>query len=165
MSIISQRREARRIVSARKQWLGAEIFMWESRSFGKPASGLPVEAQWSSTRRAEQLLRRQQSVHRAGPEASQIEGHKLEAQRLEYAGELRRHGGIERPPQFLARDFNADDLPMVPHPELPEAQPAQSVFALFDYVERLSRNGATVFDTRRKAGRRGLIPDAQASSP
>src|ERR1700686_2333392 len=78
-------------------------------------------------RPAEQLLSRQQCVHRAGTEAFQIESHKLEAKRFKNSRELRRHRGIERLLQLLARDFNADDFSMVTHPALPETQPAQGV--------------------------------------
>ena len=41
-----------------------------------------------------QLLCGKQGVHGAGAEAFQIEGDKLEAKRLEYRGELGRHGGV-----------------------------------------------------------------------
>jgi len=48
--------------------------------------------------------------------AFQIEGHKLETQAFENASELRGHCGIERPCQLLARDFNANNLAMMPPP-------------------------------------------------
>ncbi len=74
-----------------------------------------------STRSPEQILSGQQSIHRSGTEAFEIESDKLEAQSLEDPGELRGHGGIERLLQFVAGDLNADDFPVMPHPELPEA--------------------------------------------
>src|ERR1700728_5132655 len=94
----------------------------------------------SSTNSSQQILRRQQSIHRSRTETLQIEGDELEAQRFENCGELRGHGGIKRPLQLFAGNFNAYDLPVVAHAELPEAQRAKLIFALFDHSERLSRD-------------------------
>ena len=77
-----------------------------------------------------------------------IEGHKLESQSLEDAGKLRRHLGGQRPRQFFARNFDADNISVMPDPVLPEAQSAQSVFTLLDHLKRLARDLASIFDAR-----------------
>ena len=66
------------------------------------------------------------------PSRSRVTNLKPEA--LKILRELRRHRGIERPLQLLARNFNADDFPVMPHAELPEAQRAQRVLAVFDHL-------------------------------
>src|SRR5580658_1326304 len=118
----------------------------------------------SSARTPEQILRRQQAVHRPGAKAFQIESHKLEAESFEYFRELPGHIGIERPLQFLASDFNADDLAVVTHAELPEPQRPQRVFTLLHHPEGLSGNRPSIFDAGREAGRSRLVPDAQAGT-
>src|SRR3974390_3308021 len=107
-------------------------------------------------------FQRQYGVHRAGPEAFQVESDVREAQRLENTGKLSRHVWTERARQFLAGDLDAHDVAVVAHPELPETPSAQSFFALLDHLQRFGSDRATVLDARRQAGRGGLVPDAQA---
>jgi hypothetical protein len=77
---------------------------------------------------AKQVFRTEQSVHGSGPETFQIEGDELEAQRFENAGELGRHGRIESTRQFLARDFDANDLAVMTDAELAKTEGTQSIF-------------------------------------
>ena len=73
------------------------------------------------------LGHRQQGVHRSGAEALHIEGDELEAQRFEDSGELGGHLRGQRTWQFFAGDFDAHDVPVMPHPALPEAQCAKRI--------------------------------------
>src|ERR1700720_2331016 len=57
----------------------------------------------------------QQRVHPARSEPFQVQGHKLETQGFEDAGELIGHRRVESTRQFIAGDLNANHLPMMPH--------------------------------------------------
>src|SRR5207247_2358687 len=78
------------------------------------------------------LIRRQERIHRAGAEALKIERDKLKAQRLEDPRELCRHFRSQNAVHFFAGDLDANDLSMMAHAELAEAEPAKIVFALLD---------------------------------
>src|SRR5579863_10243032 len=95
----------------------------------------------------EQFRRWQQSVHRTGAEAFQIERHKLETKLFECSGKLSRHRGVKSSMQLFASDFNAHDVAVMPDSELPETEFAQSIFTLLHHGERFSRNRPAVFDT------------------
>ncbi len=95
---------------------------------------------------AAKLIRRQQGVHRTGAEAFQVERDEFEAERFEDGGELGRDGGTQGTVQFFAGDLYADNVSVMAHTKLAEAESANCVFAAFDYVERFAGDGAAVFD-------------------
>ena len=101
---------------------------------------------------------RQESVHGAGAEAFQVESHKLEPQGLEDAGKFGGHLRAERARQLFARDFDANNLAMMTHPDLPETQGMQSVLAPFDRAQGFARDFASVLDAGREASGSGLVP-------
>src|ERR1700692_2496226 len=80
---------------------------------------------------------------------------------LEHGLELGCHVGGEGAGKFFAGNFDADYVSVMTNAKLPEAHPAQCVFALLDDVEGFASDSAAILDTRRKASGRGLIPDAQ----
>ena len=93
---------------------------------------------------AQQIFRGEYGIHRTGTETFQIEGDELESESFENAGELSSHGGIERAGKFLARDFNADDVAVMAHAKLVEAQGAQDVLSIVDIhrtedIEKLAK--------------------------
>lgn len=120
-----------------------------------------LTSNWRALARAAELIGRQQRIHRTGTETFQIKGDELESKLLEDGCELRGHGRVQSPLQFLPVDFNPDNIAVMSYSELPEAKRANSVLTPFDHVERLARDGPSVFDPRRKACRRGFIPHAQ----
>ena len=95
---------------------------------------------------AAKLISGQERVHRSGAEALQVERDELEAESFEDGGELRRDGGVQSTVQFLAGDLDADDVAVMAYAELAKAERANGIFATFDYVERLARHGAAIFD-------------------
>src|ERR1700690_2223584 len=72
----------------------------------------------------------QKRVHRAGPEALEVESHELEAQSLEDARKFGGHLRTQCTTQFLARNFDTDDVSMMTNPNLEEAESVQSIFTL-----------------------------------
>src|SRR5512146_3309124 len=56
---------------------------------------------------ADYLLGGQESIHRSGAEALEVQRNELEAQRLEDTGKLLRHGRIQSSCQFVASDLDA----------------------------------------------------------
>src|SRR5580704_19013620 len=89
---------------------------------------------------AKEISGRQQRIHRAGTEALKIESDELKTQRLEDDAELCGHGRVERARKFVARNLNANNLSMMAHPELAEAESTNGVLALFHDRECFARN-------------------------
>src|SRR3954447_7570368 len=109
------------------------------------------------------LIERQQRVHRSGAKAFQVESHEFEAQLFEDGSELRGHGRIQGARQFRTIDLDSDDVSVMAHPKLTEAQGTKRVLAALHNVQRLPSDGAAVFNAGGEAGRGGLVPDAKVS--
>src|SRR6266581_995976 len=124
-----------------------------------------VARRWTRLSRAPELFRGEQRIHRSGAESFQIESDELESQSFENCRELIGDCRIQCSLQFLPCNLDAHNVAMMPHPELPETESANRIFAAFDYFQRLARHRTSVLDTRRKAGRGRLVPDAQTSLP
>ncbi len=54
--------------------------------------------------------------------------------------------GVEGAGQLIAGDFEANDVAMVPDPELAESELAQGLFALLDDQQRFRSHRAAVFN-------------------
>src|SRR5262249_3207876 len=90
-----------------------------------------------------------------------IERDVFEAELLEDRHQLCRHLRRKRAIKLVARHLDADNLPMMAHAHLAEAQLAQGLLARFDGGERLSRNLTSIFNARPDTGRSRLGADAQ----
>ena len=86
----------------------------------------------------------------------------MNPERFEDASKFGGHFRSERAGQFFARDLDANDVAMVAHPELAEAQGANGVFSLLNHAECFARDLAAILNAGRETGRSGLVPDAQA---
>src|SRR5882724_4761049 len=95
---------------------------------------------------APKLLDRQDRIHRSRAEAFQVQGHELESQCFEDAGEFGRHGGIKRARQLGAVNLDPDDVSVMTHAELTEAELAQRFFALFHRAQCFARHRPPVLD-------------------
>src|SRR5260370_37729470 len=87
------------------------------------------------------------------------EGHALES--------LRNRGPCfsgERAVHLFGRDFDARQLVMQPHAELPKAEIAQRRFATFNQRKTLGSDLGAVGHTRGKRRGSGAIPSGQASA-
>ena len=107
---------------------------------------------------------RQQRIHGAGAKAFQVERHELEAQSLlKMTVNSAAISGVRARGQFLARDFDANNFAVMAHAELAETESAQRRPRPAPPLAGLRGLRAPVLDARRKAGRRGLVPDSQSS--
>src|SRR6267142_2913279 len=109
-----------------------------------------------------QLLEWQYRVHRSRAEPFQVQGHELESQCFEDAGEFGRHGGIKRARQFGAVNLDPHDVSVMTYAELTEAELAQRFFALFHRAQCFARHRSPVLDARGKARSRRLVPHPQS---
>src|SRR3954471_7855405 len=112
---------------------------------------------------ASDLFWRKQRVHRTRAESFQIEGHELEPNFSEDAAELCCHLYGHGARHFIASDFYARNVSMMAYPKLPEPQSPQCIFTLLHHSQRFGRDLAAIFNSRRQARRRRLVPDAQSS--
>ena len=122
-----------------------------------PGSGAPAELLAC----AAELFCGEQGIHRSGAESFQIESDELETEAFEDGRELGRHGWIQRAIHFVPGDLNADNLAVMPHAKLPEAEGSDGIFAAFDHIERFARNRTAILDARRETCRSRLVPDAK----
>ena len=111
---------------------------------------------------ASQKFRWQQSIHRSGAEAFEVQSHKLETQGLEDASEFGGHLWSEGTVQLFAGDLDTHDVAVMTDPYLAEAEGVESVFALFDDAQGLASDLASVLDARREAGGSRLVPNPKA---
>ena len=111
---------------------------------------------------SEEVFGAQEGVHGAGAETFQVEGYEFESQSFENPCEFGGSGGIEGAGQFVLGDLDADDLTVMAHAELAEAEGAESVFSLLDCGQGFAGDGAAVFDAGGEASGGRLVPDTQS---
>src|SRR5690242_18363484 len=80
------------------------------------------------SRAAGQMFSGQQGVHRARTESFQIQGDKLETERLEDAGQFGCHLRTESARQFGLGNLDTDHFAMVTDAELLETKPSERIF-------------------------------------
>src|SRR5271165_923538 len=113
----------------------------------------------------QQCFNRKYDIHRAGAKTLEVERDVRESQRLEDAGKFNRHLGIERPGQFLASDFEANDIAVMADAKLPKTQLPERFFPLLNRLESFGGYRTSVLDARGQASGGRLVPDAQAREP
>src|SRR5690349_9644554 len=90
------------------------------------------------------LVRGQQTIHRAGTKSLKIQGDKLKTQGFKNPGEFGGHVQRQGARHLFAVDLNANDVTMMTHAELAETQEPQLIFALLDGPQRLPGHWASI---------------------